>query len=200
VPDAIAYQIESGQPLPSGVRCISVLFVDIRGYTAYAEGREPEEIFSTVNRYTRLVSRVIRAHGGSVVEFNGDGMMAIFGAPRDLPAKERAAVEAARAIVGEVASLPTGGASPLAVGVGVASGAAYVGDIRAEDRRIWTAIGSTTNIAARLQALTRELDASIVIDAATWKAAGASAACFREHAEIHIRNSSRPHTLFACAL
>ena len=197
VPGAIAEELESGADLEVGEREVSVLFVDIRGYTAYAEGRAAEEIFSMINRYTHVVSQIVRAHGGSVVEFNGDGMMAVFGAPRELPARERAAVDAGLAIVGAVRTLP---GEALSVGVGIASGLAYVGNIRAEDRLIWSAIGNTTNLAARLQTLTRELDAAIVIDVATWKAAGESATSFREHAAVRIRNRSGSQTVYARAL
>ncbi len=200
VPGAIAEELESGADLEVGEREVSVLFVDIRGYTAYAESRGAEEIFSMINRYTHVVSQLVRAHGGSVVEFNGDGMMAVFGAPRALPAKERAAVEAGIAIVDVVGSLPgRAEGDRLSVGVGIASGQAYVGNIQAEDRLIWSAIGNTTNLAARLQAMTRELDVAIVVDAATWKAAGESAARFREHAAVRIRNRSGSQTVYARA-
>jgi class 3 adenylate cyclase len=93
VPGAIAEQLSAGAELVSGEREVSVLFVDIRGYTSFSESRRAEEIFSTVNRYTETVSQIVQNHAGSVVEFNGDGMMAVFGAPRELAHKERAAVE-----------------------------------------------------------------------------------------------------------
>ena len=87
VPEPIAAQIVSGQNLDARESDVSILFVDIRGYTSYAEDRPAAEVFSTVNRYTETVSRVVRAHGGTVVEFNGDGMMAVFGAPAPLAQK-----------------------------------------------------------------------------------------------------------------
>jgi class 3 adenylate cyclase len=179
VPGAIAAQLLRGGDLEPREREVTVLFVDIHGYTALAQDRRPEEIFSTVNRYTETVSRIVCAHGGAVVEFNGDGMMAVFGAPERIAHKEEAAVRTARAIVSEVSALRPDGGDPrgaegLAVGVGVATGPAFVGSIRAVDRLIWSAIGNTTNLAARLQGLTRELRAAIVIDAAT--VAGTAAA------------------------
>jgi adenylate cyclase len=164
VPGAVAEQLASGTELGSGEREVTVLFVDIRGYTGFAESRRAEEIFSTVNRYTETVSQLVQRHAGGVVEFNGDGMMAVFGAPRELAHKERAAVEAGREIVAAVGALRVDGAQ-LSVGVGIATGEAFVGNIRAVDRTIWSAIGNTTNLAARLQSLTRELDAALVIDA-----------------------------------
>ena len=81
--------------LDTAERDVTILFVDLRGYTSYSEPRVAHEIFSTVNHYTDVVSRVIREFGGTVVEFNGDGMMAVFGAPRALEGKECTAVLAA---------------------------------------------------------------------------------------------------------
>jgi adenylate cyclase len=142
-----------------------------------------------VNRYTETVSQIVRKHGGSVVEFNGDGMMAVFGAPAELPTKERAAVEASREIGPAVGALQTEGPEPtrLSVGVGIATGVAFVGNIQAVDRMIWSAIGNTTNLAARLQALTRDLGAALVIDCATWESAQAAAAGFEKRSEVPIR-------------
>jgi class 3 adenylate cyclase len=199
VPGAVAEQLASGTELASGEREVSVLFVDLRGYTAFAESRRAEEIFSTVNRYTETVSEIVRKYGGSVVEFNGDGMMAVFGAPRELAHKERAAVEAGREIVEAVGALPVEGGEKLAVGVGIATGDAFVGNIQAVDRMIWSAIGNTTNLAARLQGLTRELDASTVIDAATWERAQTAATDFEKRSEVPIRGRRESQDLYALA-
>jgi class 3 adenylate cyclase len=198
VPGAVAEQLSSGGELASGEREVSVLFVDIRGYTGFAESRKAEEIFSTVNRYTETVSGVVQRHSGSVVEFNGDGMMAVFGAPRELAHKERAAVEAGREIVEAVGTLPVEGEeTKLSVGVGIATGGAFVGNIQAVDRMIWSAIGNTTNLAARLQGLTRELEASLVIDAATWERAQHAAADFEERPNVPIRGRRETQDVYA---
>jgi class 3 adenylate cyclase len=204
VPGAIAAQVVSGGKLEAGEREVSVLFVDIRGYTTYSEGRTAAEIFSTVNRYTETVSQVVRRHGGTIVEFNGDGMMTVFGAPESLAEKERAAVAAGRAIVAAVRSLALGPAQPgspsLEVGVGIATGPAFVGNIQSVDRLIWSAIGNTTNLAARLQSLTRDLGAALVIDAITWGAAGDIAADFERHAHMPIRGRHQTIDVYALPL
>ncbi len=180
VPGAVAEKIERGSGLEAGEVEVSVLFVDIRGYTSFADARRAGDVFSSVNEHTERVSQIVRERGGAVVEFNGDGMMAVFGAPEGLAQKERRAVEAAREIVDS-----TRGALP--VGVGVATGAAYSGNIRAADRWIWSVIGSTTNLAARLQTLTRDLGASIAVDDVTHQAAGYVCADFAHHANVPIR-------------
>lgn len=199
VPGAVAAEIASGGELEEGEREVSVLFVDVRGYTSFAESRAAPEIFDSVSRYTRSVSDVVLRHGGVVVEFNGDGMMAVFGAPRALARKEEAAVRAAREIVAEVGALEVGG-TRLSVGVGVASGPAFVGSVRAIDRNIWSALGNTTNLAARLEKLTRELDAAVAVDAATWLAAGPHGEDFRPCPGQRIRGRSEPVDVYVLPL
>ena len=202
VPEQIAAQVMSGQELHARESEVSVLFVDLRGYTAYAEDKSAAEVFSTVNSYTALVSRIVRAHGGTVVEFNGDGMMAVFGAPAALAQKERAAVAAGREIVLSVRSLALGVRyeQPLEVGVGIATGKAFVGNIQSVDRFIWSAIGDTSNLAARLQGLSRELNAAIVIDSATRMKAGSVADDFERHDGMPIRGRHQSEDIYTLSL
>lgn len=172
VPGAVAERVARGEGLPASECEVTLLFADLRGYTRLAGGRTPPEILDTVDRYTRRASELVAGRGGSVIEFHGDGLLAVFGAPDRLPSKERAAVEAARDAVAAVEPLAREHAGPaLAVGVGVATGWACVGSVTGHDREIWTVLGNSTNLAARLQALTRELAASIAIDDRTRAAA-----------------------------
>lgn len=108
-------------------------------------------------------------------------------------------MEAARDIVGEVGSLPglDAGGGRLDVGVGVATGPAYVGAIRSVDRYIWSAIGNTTNLAARLQLLTKDFDAPIVIDEATRAGAADVAQGFERQPETPIRGLRETRDLFS---
>src|SRR5690606_15934674 len=130
---------------------------------------------------------------------NGDGMMAVFGAPRPLARKERAAVETARRIAAAVDALELGAATGrrLSVGIGIATGPAYVGNIQAVDRLIWTAIGNPINLAARLQALTREIGAAIAIDDATFRAAGDACAGVVARPHTAIRGRDEPVDVYA---
>jgi class 3 adenylate cyclase len=195
VPGAVAEQLASGRDIGARECEVSVLFVDIRGYTAWAEGRGAADVFSTLNRYTEAVSEIVTRHGGCVVEFNGDGMMAVFGAPEPIPDKERSALEAARQLCAVVPSLAPEDA--LSVGVGVATGPAYAGAIRAVDRLIWSAVGNTTNLAARLQSLTRELGAAVVVDGPTWSAAGTAAEGLERLEDVSVRGRRKRMTLYA---
>lgn len=199
VPGSLAERIERGQALDAGERDVSVLFIDIRGYTSLAQERGAEEVFSLVSRYTRAVGEVLSMHGGTIVEFNGDGMMAVFGAPEAHPAKEHAAVSAARELVERLGDAQSAPNEALRLGVGIATGAAYVGSIQSVDRAIWSAIGSTTNLAARLEQLTRELDASVAIDARTYGAAGEAAKDFAALAGVRIRGREQPEDIYVLA-
>jgi class 3 adenylate cyclase len=198
VPASVAEAIGSGRDLGPVEREITVMFVDLRGYTAFCESRPPAEIFTTVNRYTEAVSAVIRQQGGTIVEFNGDGMMAVLGASGPVRDKETRAVHAARELIAAVAALgppsPTEGV--LAVGVGVATGRAFVGTLRSADRLIWTAVGNPVNLAARLQALTRTFDALVAIDQRTWAAAGEAARQFRRREGVVIRGRRDPEDVY----
>ncbi len=203
VPGAVREQLESGEQIEPGPREVSVLFADLVAYTRFAERRSPGEIFDVVSRYTEVASAVVGAHGGSVVDFRGDGLMAVFGAPVPLETKERAAIRAARDIVSAVAELDVSeradanAPAAVEVGVGVATGEAFVGTIRSVERQIWTVLGNTTNLAARLEAMTRELDAAVVIDHVTAARAGDAAEDFAALGPTAVRGRSVPLDLYA---
>jgi class 3 adenylate cyclase len=199
VPGKLAEQLDRGVGGDLGEIEVSVLFVDIRGYSRFAETLRSEEIFSVVNAYTELVSDVVRRYGGTVVEFNGDGMMAVFGAPEPLARKEVSAVAAGRAIVRELPAL-AGAHGDLSAGVGIATGQAFVGNIQAVDRMIWTALGNTTNLASRLQQLTRDLSAAMVIDRRTWELAGEEAMPFLPYVGAPIRGRNEREDLYMLPL
>jgi adenylate cyclase len=127
--------------------------------------------------------------------------MAAFGAAQPLARKEAAAVAAGREICRAVAALALAQsgehAVPLSVGVGIAPGPAFVGDIQAADRLVWSVIGSTTNLAARLEALTRDLDAAIVIDAVTRARTAEETRDFTAQAETWIKGYDETQTVYA---
>jgi class 3 adenylate cyclase len=203
VPGPLVSQIVRGQAIEDGEREVTLMFVDIRGYSAYAENRAPAEVFAMVTRYTQCVSQVVQRHHGTVVEFNGDGMMAVFGAPEPLANREFVAVRAALDLAAEVRSVvplavSTRSGSP--VGIGIATGRAFVGNIRSSDRQIWTALGASTNRAARLQTMTRDFDTDLVVDESTWRALGALQREFVLRANITLRGHSRRVNLYVHAL
>jgi adenylate cyclase len=117
--------------------------------------------------------------------------------------KERAAVQAARDIVRSIPALPVSGDGAdrcLSVGVGIATGRAFVGNIESADRAIWTALGNPVNLAARLQAMTRDLDASVAIDYVTFRRTGETCADFVRYGDVAIRGRTAVETVHALPL
>lgn len=101
-----------------------------------------------------------------------------------------------------IAALPPGeaGQPALSVGVGIATGSAFVGNIQSSDRYIWTVVGNAVNLAARLQSLTRELDAAVAIDDTTFRRTARACADFVRHTDLAIRGRSQPETVHALPL
>ncbi len=200
VPGAVRAQLERERHIDPGPCEVTVLFADLVAYTRFAESRTPDEIFSAVSRYTEVASAIVQDHGGAVVDFRGDGLMAVFGAPEALAEKETAALRAASAIVAAVEEITRApeDATPagLRAGVGVATGKAFVGTIRSIERDIWTVLGNTTNLAARLEGMTRDHDAAVMIDEETARHAGAAAAPFQSIGPTTVRGRSTPIELF----
>lgn len=203
VPEPVALRLTRGQSIDGGEEDVSVLFVDIRGYTTYSEQQTAGTVFSMVNRYTEAVSAVIQRRGGTVVEFLGDGLMAVFGAPEAMPDHARAAVQAACEVVATVRQLALGahdGTAPISVGVGIATGHAFVGNVQTNDRLVYTALGDVVNLASRIERLTRELQVAVAIDEHTHRRAGDSAARFECHPGVHIRGRAEPVDVYALPL
>ena len=202
VPTALADALDTGRDLAPVEQDVTVLFVDLRGYTTLCERLAPGAVYELTSHYTAVVSAVLHRHGGHLVEFSGDGMMALFGAPQAVADKERAAVDAACELVFALhAHGPRGpDGAPLSAGIGIATGQALCGNIRSADQVIWSAVGDVVNLAARLQSLTRDIDASVVIDPRTRDAAAGAAAGFRRLDAVRLRGRSEPVVAYALPL
>jgi len=201
VPGPICGRLARDLEIESGERELSVLFLDLRGYTAQASALRCSQVFRLLNRYVGLASSLLRRHGGTIVEFNGDGMMAVFGVPEPLAAKERSAVaaalEIAECVPGVLGRTNVYDPSHPAMGIGIATGPGFVGSIAAEDRLIWSAVGATTNLASRLQGLARDLGAAIVLDETTWRSADPVAERFERRPDVTVRGLAQPIALYA---
>ena len=145
---------------------VTVLFADLRGYTAYSERRAPTEVVAMLNAAFGVAVPIVLAEGGTVVQFMGDAVMAIWNAPHAQPDHALRAARAALAMQQAVEDLPSPTARPR-FRVGLNSGPALVGNIGATEIRNYSAIGDTTNLAARLQSWAAE--GSVVISASTYQ-------------------------------
>jgi class 3 adenylate cyclase len=145
---------ERGEQLLAGHRAyISVLFCDLRGFTAFAETAEPEELLQVLRDYHAMVGDLIAAHEGTLEHFAGDGLMVFFNDPLPLDGHERHAVRlalAAQVRFSELAGPWRKRGIELGLGIGIAAGYATVGRIGFEGRYDYGALGPVTNLASRL--------------------------------------------------
>ena len=140
-------------PLKTHRREVTVVFLDLRGFTAFAETAEPEEVMGVLREYHTEMGRLILAHEGTLERFTGDGMMIFFNDPVEVPNPAERAIRMAvamRAVVGDLAARWRKRGWDLALGVGIAQGYATIGAIGFEGRLDYGAIGTVTNLAARL--------------------------------------------------
>ncbi len=153
---------------------ITVLFADIRGFTAFSEKENPERVVSLLNQYFSVMSEIIFDHGGTLDKYIGDGLMALFGAPTATVADPVNAVMTAvtmqKRLVELNAELSSAGFASVAMGIGLHTGEATIGYIGSEKRSEYTAIGDTVNLASRLES--NAAGGQILISEATATAAG----------------------------
>jgi len=142
--------------LRSARREVTVLFADIRDFTAFAEQHQPEEVVDVLNEYFDLMVQVLFEHQGTLDKFLGDGLLALFGTPLAQSDHARRAVQAALDIQRAATALNTvrrhRGQPTLHLGIGINSGEAIVGNIGSEKRMEYTVVGDMVNVAQRLQA------------------------------------------------
>jgi adenylate cyclase len=152
-------------------RTMSVLFSDMRGFTAMTEKGEPEALVAQLNEYFSRMVEVVFAHQGTVDKFVGDMVMALFGAPLDDPAHADHAVAAAVDMVKALEVLNARwtqeGRPALGIGIGVNSGEMIAGNIGSASIRSYTVIGDAVNLGARLESLNKEHGTTIIVSAAT---------------------------------
>ncbi|MEO1193427.1 MAG: adenylate/guanylate cyclase domain-containing protein [Pseudomonadota bacterium] len=163
-------------PRPGEERVVAILFADIRGFTSISEAMLPYDVVFLLNRYFRAIALALEGAGGHVDKFIGDGVMAIFGLDRQPEESCRQALRAAQAMAAAVAdinrALGDDLTQPLRIGIGIHVGGAVVGEMGYGRARALTAIGDTVNIASRLEQLTKEQAAVLVISREVAKLAG----------------------------
>jgi len=152
----------------------TVMFCDIRGFTAIVESQGPEETIELLNTYYTLMFEAITAQGGVVNQMIGDGLMAIFGAPLPVAEPPLAAVRAALDMIEMIellnAERVVQGKAALAIGIGIATGEVIAGYTGTQSRATYTCIGDAVNVAARLEAHTKVARRGILVDAPTQQA------------------------------
>jgi adenylate cyclase len=181
VPESVVSEVlnqaEGGVRLGGERRIATVLFSDLRGFTSYAETLPPATVISVLNRYLTLMSDVILDNGGTLVAYMGDGIMAVFGAPIEMEDHADRALRTARHMTGPALQefnqwmRDQGVGEGFRMGVGLMSGEVMSGNVGSERRLEYTAIGDTTNTAARLEGMTKGQPYMVFVSGTTVSAA-----------------------------
>jgi class 3 adenylate cyclase len=172
-PAVLREVVRQGQELGRTRRVITVLFSDIRGFSTFAERLPPEEVGEFLEEYMTSLTEGVFRHGGTVIQFVGDEIMALYNAPFDQPDHAAQAVRTGLEFQERVRSLSERWESrcgaPIRCGVGINTGAAVVGIVGSRQRVEYGAIGDTINLGSRLEGLTKTFGAPIIVSDSTYQ-------------------------------
>jgi adenylate cyclase len=172
-PEVVDHLMNTAVALGGESRHVCVMFLDIRNFTAFAEQRKPAEVLRYLNELFAFMIDSVNRHRGIVNKFLGDGFMAVFGAPLSDGRDSLNAVAAACDILDRLERLNQGpGAIPTRIGMGLHSGDAVAGIVGSAQRKEYTIIGDTVNVAARIEQLNKQFDSRLLVSEAVWQEIG----------------------------
>jgi adenylate cyclase len=205
LPETIAAEMlarSDGEPAIKAVRLwATVMFVDLRGFTTFAETQPVEKVIAVLGRYQSAMGDAVLDHGGTLVDYLGDGLMAVFGAPVESVDHADRAVAAARDMAGRRLEdfnewvRAQGLAEGFGMGIGLNSGRVMSGTLGSDRRFDYAVIGDTVNTAARIEQLTKQTGHSILIADQT-KANMAASDALTFVAEFDVRGKQAPIKLW----
>jgi adenylate cyclase len=201
-PEIATQLLHSDLKLGGEEREVTILFSDLRGFTALSEKLPPAEVLALLNRYLDRMSGIVEKHGGVIDKYIGDAIMALFGAPVATEGAAARAIAAAREMKAALAQLnrelAAEGRPALALGIGINTGRVIAGNMGSKTRLNYTVIGDGVNLAARLEALTKEPthDARIIVSHATAAAANATGQ-LRALGAVTVKGRSEPVQIYA---
>jgi adenylate cyclase len=159
-PEVAAHILEEGTDVAGEEVEVTLVFIDVKDFTGFAERTPAPEVVATINRLFERIVPVIHKHGGRVDKFVGDGLLAVFGAPRRMPNHADEALATALHVA-EVVRAGEGG--PLEIGIGLNSGTVVAGNIGGDRRYEFSVIGDAVNVAARVEAATRQTGDQVLV-------------------------------------
>jgi adenylate cyclase len=162
---------------------VAVMFVDIRGFTRFAEHHPPKDVVAVLNRTLMELTEPLRVYEGILDKYIGDGFLAFFEASPDLADAARRAARAARAMQDAFANLwtdsPNAALRELGLGIGISTGRVVVGNVGTEDAMDYTVVGDAVNVAARLQSMAEPGDVLVSDTTYSLLESGTDAVCMR---------------------
>jgi class 3 adenylate cyclase len=193
-PEVAERVLEEGELLEGQEREVTVMFVDMRDFTRRAERTSARETVALLNDLFDTVVPLVRRHGGHANKFLGDGLLAVFGAPERLPDHAARAVAAARDIVRAVEERFGG---DVEVGIGLSSGTVIVGSVGGGGRLEFSVIGDPVNVAARVEAMTRDTGDVVLLTEATKSLLDDAVSGVEARGEAELRGITEPVSLYA---
>ena len=171
-PQVVDRLLAAGSTTSSDARQVAVMFVDIRGFTAAAHGRTPQEVVDRLDAAFAVLVEIVDRNGGIVNKFLGDGFLALFGAPLDDPHAPRRAVTAAREMLAAIEQHNVRSNWPLRIGIGLHFGHVVAGNVGSPRRKEYTVIGDTVNLASRIEGLNKQFGSQLLISDTVRQAIG----------------------------
>jgi adenylate cyclase len=171
-PQVVDRLLAAGSTTSSDARQVAVMFVDIRGFTAAARARTPQEVVDRLDAAFAVLVEIVDRNGGIVNKFLGDGFLALFGAPLDDPDAPRRAVTAAREMLAAIERHNVRSDWPLRIGIGLHFGQVVAGNVGSPRRKEYTVIGDTVNLASRIEGLNKQFGSQLLISDAVRQAIG----------------------------
>jgi adenylate cyclase len=191
-PEVVDRLLQQHGDLPNEVRHVCVMFLDIRGFTTYCEGRPPEQVVSYLNNLFDFMIDTVNEHRGIVNKFLGDGFMAVFGAPLSDGNDSRNAVAAALRIVERVQTVSPG----TRIGIGLHAGPAVTGNVGSSRRKEYTIIGDVVNVASRVEGLNKEFASQLLITRPVLDALDQGAVKATERGPVAVKGRDAPVQVF----
>src|SRR5262249_44789385 len=183
-------------------RYVVSMFIDMRGSTKLTEERLPFDIVFLINRFVEAASQAVTEAGGQPNQFVGDGVLALFGINGNPATACRQALRAASLVASNIAYLnhqfETEVREPIQYGIGIHAGEVIVGDIGFRGHTVFTALGDSVNVAARLQDMTKSLDCRLAVSEEVCQKAGIALDGLGRH-HVEIRGRAEPMTVFTAA-
>lgn len=196
VPAQVAEQLISSEQLAPQTREASLIFADIEGFTRLSESLTPSQVIGMLNSFFGAATNVVDEHGGVVVNYVGDALIAAFNAPlpiEDYPAR---AVSAARALLSLVETREFEG-HRLRLRVGIATGSVAAGTVGGAERQSYTLYGDTVNLAQRLERMNKELRTDVLICGTTFASARSNSKDAIAMGSIQVPGRDRPVEVFS---
>jgi adenylate cyclase len=199
-PEVVERLVSTHDAAMGELRDVCVMFFDIRGFTAFAEKRSPEQVVEYLNTIFDTVVDAVVQHHGIVNKFLGDGLMAVFGAPVSEGNVCAAAVDAGLEVLDRIDALTAADhIPPTRAGLGLHAGPAIVGNIGSAKRKEYTVIGDVVNVASRVEAMNKDLDSRMLVTEEVWRAAEKANVAPIATDLLHLRGREAPVKIFRLA-